>query len=108
MRHKGWKNGGGTATELTAPLALQRREATRIGRNHWHARKRAQMIMVWKNHDAAELNLQGAAIREVYERPREATKIPINSKKWLEKKANRFHIGASTRRKRAKAAQVGK
>ena len=107
MRHK-WKNKGGTTSEKSVELALQRREATRIHRSKWHSRKRAQTIMVPLKHDWDTLMLQGAAMRDVYERPREATKIPINSKKWLEKKANRFHIGTSTRRKRAKAAQVGK
>lgn len=108
MKHKGYKNRGGTTSEKSVELALQRREATRIHRSKWHSRKRVQTMMVPLKNDWATLMLQGAAMRDVYERPREATKIPINSKKWLEKKANRFHVGASTRRKRAKAAQVGK
>lgn len=107
MKHK-WKNKGGTNTELSVELALQRREATRIHRSKWHSRKRAQTIMVPLKNDWATLMLQGAAMRDVYERPREVTKIPINSKKWLEKKANRVPVTGSSKRKRAKAAQVGK
>src|SRR5271165_2569881 len=98
MRHKGYKNRGGTTTELSVPLALKRREATRIGRNHWHARKRAQMIMVPKKNDWDVIMLQGAAMREVYERPRKPSKIAINSKKWLEKKANRVPVVGGSRR----------
>jgi hypothetical protein len=106
MRHKGYKNGGGTATELTQRLGEQRRPATRIGRNHWHARKRAQMIMVPKRHDWDVIMLQGAAMREVYQRPRKPSRIAINSAKWFEKKENRVHIGSNTRRRRNKPGRV--
>jgi hypothetical protein len=100
------KNQGGT---INTALKEQLRPATRIGRNHWHSRKRIQMIMVPKRHDWDTIMLQGAAMKEVQERPRTATKIPINSKKWLEKKENRHPVvSTSHRKRRAKPAQVGK
>ena len=68
-RHR-WKNRGGTTTELSVPLALQRREASPIHRHKWHARKRKQTIMVPLKHDWDTLALQGAATREVQERRR--------------------------------------
>ena len=64
MRHKRFKNRGGTASEKTADLATQRRPATRIHRKKWHAHKRRQMLMVWKNNDADNLILLGAVNRQ--------------------------------------------
>jgi hypothetical protein len=75
MRHK-WKNKGGTTTELSVPLALQRRPATRIARSHWHARKRVQMN-AWKSHDLDELFLLGATNRERITRYQESPPTPI-------------------------------
>lgn len=58
-------------SELTEILASKRRPASRIGRNHWHARKRRQTVLVWKNNDFDSLILLGAANRERIERARE-------------------------------------
>jgi hypothetical protein len=55
-------------TNVNTDLKAKLRPASRIGRNHWHARKRQQMMFVPKRHDWDTLRLQGAATREIQQR----------------------------------------
>jgi hypothetical protein len=60
----------GLMTERNQVLLEKLRPASRIGRSHWHARKRQQTILVWKNNDYDSLVLLGSVNRERTERAR--------------------------------------